>query len=233
MAGFRFKKFTINQDNCAMKVGTDGVLLGAWVNTNQTNQILDIGTGTGLISLMIAQRSNAKIDAIDIDYDAYNCACQNVEQSEWKERIKVFNKSLQDFSTDYKYDLIVSNPPFFENSLKASCNKRTLARHTDSLPFNDFVNICINLLSENGRLAVILPVLQGESLIEKCQKQGLFLTRRTNIKPTPEKESKRILLEFGFIKADIENSTLVIESNGRHQYSEQYKSLTKDYYLAF
>lgn len=234
-SSFRFKQFEINQDNCAMKVGTDGVLIGAWANINSSNKILDIGTGTGLISLMIAQRCDSLIDAIEIDTDAYNCAKKNIENSIWNNRINLHNKSLQAFAaeTESKYDLIVSNPPFFENSLKSADNKKTLARHTDSLPFSDFVTLSKKLLTENGRLTVILPTIQGEELINKCLLIGLFLIRKTSVKPTPDKEAKRLLLEFGFKKADSESSILIIESDGRHQYSDEYKVLTKDYYLAF
>ncbi|MFM2293328.1 MAG: hypothetical protein RIS29_3141, partial [Bacteroidota bacterium] len=149
---FRFKQFTVFHDRCAMKVGIDGVLLGCWTNVADTSMVLDIGTGTGLIALMIAQRTDAHIDAIDIDEGAFEQAMINVQASPWSSRLNVVLSSLQDFVSDKKYDLIVSNPPYFINSLKNPDEQRTTARHTDSLTHEELIDQCIPKLTEGGRI---------------------------------------------------------------------------------
>ncbi len=174
---FVFKQFTILQDKCAMKVGTDAVLLGSWVNTSNTKKVLDIGTGTGIISLMLAQKSDATIDAIDIDANACMQALQNASNCRWKDRIHIHHISLQQFaaSSDHRYDLIVSNPPYFVDSSKASEESRTNARHTDQLPFDDLLNGVLNLLSPEGKFYVILPTKESQVFREMAEKQHLFL----------------------------------------------------------
>ncbi|MDA3953805.1 MAG: methyltransferase [Bacteroidales bacterium] len=232
---FKFKQFTIHQDKCAMKVGTDGVLLGAWANCENVKNILDIGTGTGLIALMLAQRSNANIDAVEIDEAACKQAKENIKQSLWDSRIKVLNIPFQDYSksTNEKYDLIVSNPPYFQNSLYATDEKRTDARHNSNLELDDLVFGALKLLSENGKLNIILPYLEGAMFILKAAENGLYCVRQTKVLPKPDKEPKRLLLEFMKEKMPLVEQELIIELNKRHEYSEAYKNLTKDFYLAF
>ena len=227
---FRFKQFTIFQDRCAMKVGTDGVLLGAWTNCDGTAQILDIGTGTGLVALMLAQRSNALITAIEIDKEAATQASENAANSPWRNRIFVKNCSLQEFAPETKFDLIVSNPPYFCNSLKTPLENRNLARHADSLPLADLLQHSRRLLSENGRLCVILPVDAANFCIEKAVQNGLFCTRSTKIKPLPDSIAKRILLEFSQTEKECVEDFLIIEKS-RHQYSEAFKKMTEKYYF--
>ena len=227
---FHFKQFAVFQDRCAMKVGTDGVLLGAWTNCESAAHILDIGTGTGLIALMLAQRSNAFITAIEIDKNAAEQAFENAANSIWHNRISVKNCALQEFVSNTKFDLIVSNPPYFSNSLKTPLNNRNLARHTDSLSLNDLLQHSLRLLSENGRICVILPVDEAVFFTEKAASNGLFCTRRTKVKPLPEGDTKRILLEFSLIEKELVEDFLIIEKN-RHQYSENFKKLTGEYYL--
>ena len=157
---FKFKQFSVNQDNCAMKVGTDGVLLGAWCDVESAKMVLDIGTGTGLIALMIAQRTDcALIDAVEIDKSAYVQASGNFKDSRWCGRIGVFNLDFKQYvdECNTKYDLIVSNPPYFENSLKSSNLERTMARHTDSLSFDELLHGASMLLSESGIISLIVP----------------------------------------------------------------------------
>jgi len=232
---FKFKKFTINQDKCAMKVGTDGVLLGAWVNCENANSVFDIGTGTGLIALMIAQRSKARIDAIEIDKVASEQAQENVMNSPWAEKINIEHKSLQDFliHCDIKYDLIISNPPYFQNSLYAPDEKRTNARHNSNLEFEDIICGALKLLNDDGVLSVILPYLEGAMFILKAVESGLYCVRQTNVLSNPGKEPKRLLLEFMKIKKPLVEQEIIIELNKRHVYSDAYKNLTKDFYLAF
>jgi tRNA1Val (adenine37-N6)-methyltransferase len=232
---FKFKQFTISQDRCAMKVGTDGVLLGAWADCENAKTILDIGTGTGLIALMLAQRSTAHIDAIEIDQSASEQAGENVTKSPWETRISVINKSLQQFTEqiDKKYDLIVSNPPFFQNSLYAPNQSRTNARHNASLEYEDILDASLKLLSNNGMLSLILPYLEGTMFIVKAAGKGLYCVRQTNILPNPGKAPKRLLLEFTKIKKPLVEQEIIIELNKRHEYSDAYKNLTRDFYLAF
>lgn len=232
---FVFKQFTILQDKCAMKVGTDAVLLGSWVTTPGVKKILDIGTGTGIIALMLAQKSSATIDAIDIDENAYLQALQNVNNCKWNERIHVHHTSLQQFafSTHHKYDLIVSNPPYFVDSSKASEESRTNARHTDQLPFDDLLNGVLNLLSPTGKFYVILPTKESQVFREMAEKQHLFLTKLTRVITRTDKPEKRLLMKFKFTQKVVEEDSIIIENEGRHCYTNEYTELTKDYYLGF
>ena len=232
---FVFKQFTILQDRCAMKVGTDAVLLGSWVITSDAKKILDIGTGTGIIALMLAQKSDAIIDAIDIDTNSFIQAEQNVSNSHWKERIHIHHISLQQFATSckFKYDLIVSNPPYFVDSSKASEESRTNARHTDQLPFDDLLNGVLNLLNSTGKFYVILPTKESQVFREMAEKQNLFLTKLTRVITRTDKPEKRLLMKFEFNQHEVEEDSIIIEKEGRHCYTDEYTELTKDYYLGF
>lgn len=231
---FQFKQFTIRHDKCAMKVGTDGVLLGAWAGTDSCNRILDIGTGTGLIALMLAQRSPAIIDAIDIDADACLQAQENVVSSPFAERIQVRHSALADFAqaaTD-RYDLIVSNPPYFVDSLKCPDRQRNTARHTDTLTLEDLLQDSRKLLAPQGRIALILPYDQKERLTDCIRTYQLFLSKETSVIPVPGAQPKRLLAE---LTADppaspASSDRLTIEI-ARHQYTDEYIRLTKDFYL--
>ncbi|MBF0760811.1 methyltransferase [Dysgonomonas mossii] len=229
---FRFKKFTVYHDRCAMKVGTDGVLLGAWVNVSGDN-ILDIGTGTGLISLMMAQRNEkAVIDAIDIDSDAVSQAKDNIENSPFGNRINSWNASLQEFSSkaEKRYDVIVSNPPFFVQSLKSPNKERSLARHTDSLPVADLIGLSASLLSQAGRISFIYPFDYKEELIKLAEQYKLSVSRITNVFPTPDSVPKRILIELSKEEVTPIENDLIIEK-ARHVYSDGFTALLKDFYL--
>ena len=233
---FAFKQFIIKQDKCAMKVGTDAVLLGAWVFPNGSKQILDIGTGTGVISLMLAQKTDAHIDAIDIDTDAFNQATQNVSESKFLNQVSVIHSSLQDYSktTDKKYNLIVTNPPYFEQSLKSIDEQRSFARHADVLPFEELIEGVIKLLDLKGKFCVILPTLEAEKFRALAQKRGLFLSKLLRVKSKVNKDTdKRHLMQFEFTPTEFSEKTIAIELDERHQYTDDYKQLTKDYYLNF
>jgi tRNA1Val (adenine37-N6)-methyltransferase len=232
---FKFKQFTIDQEISAMKVGTDGVLLGAWADCNQAKTILDIGTGTGLIALMLAQRSNALIDAVEINTPAAKEARSNFNNSKWYKRLNIFNDTFQHFALTQtaQYDLIVSNPPYFTQSKKAQNAERTLARHNDELSIVDLLTGANNLLSQQGLLCFIIPADNYEEYLSQALLNKLFCSKKLWIKPTPEIQEKRVLLEFSHLKSECEEQTLIIEQYGRHKYSEEYKHLTKDFYLAF
>lgn len=232
---FVFKHFKVLQDKCAMKVGTDAVLLGAWVNTGNAEKILDIGTGTGIIALMLAQKSSGLIDAIDMDINAYNQALENAMNCKWKDRVQIHHTSLQKYVTlcDKKYNLIVSNPPYFVGSSKAFEISRTHARHTDQLSFDDLLDGVLKLLDTEGQFNVILPVKESHIFREMAEKDSLFLTKLTRVVTTVDKPEKRLLMRFEFTKKALEENSIVIEQDGRHNYSDAYKELTKDYYLSF
>ena len=232
---FTFKQFTIHQDNCAMKVGTDGVLLGAWCSVDNITRILDIGTGTGLLALMIAQRApQAMVDAIELDEQAAEQARCNIVLTSWSSRMEVFTTSVQQFcKTDHQlYDAIVCNPPYFVDSLKSPNPSRTQARHTDTLTHDDLLSAATILLSEQGALNVILPTLEADIFIEKAKRYKLTLSRCTHVLPTPNSPIKRRLMHFVRGDSQLVETQLVIETN-RHVYTEDYKMLTKDFYLKF
>jgi len=232
---FVFKQFKIAQDKCAMKVGTDAVLLGAWVNASNAKTILDIGTGTGIITLMLAQKSGAKIDAIDIDRNSYEQAKENADACLWKDRISIYHKSLQQYSTESekKYDLIVSNPPYFVDSSKALEEARTNARHTDQLEYIELLNGVLKLLNPTGKFYVILPKKESEQFCEMAAENKLFLTKQTKVITRTDKPEKRLLMRFEFTNRAFSEDSIVIEKDERHSYTDEYKELTKEYYLAF
>lgn len=231
---FQFKKFTIYHDKCAMKVGTDAVLLGAWADTTHCRNILDIGTGTGIIALMLAQRSLAEIEAIDIDEEACVQAKENAAASSFAERIKVIHTSCAHFAASNKqkrYDLIVSNPPYFINSLKCPDNQRTVARHTDTLLLSDLIREAQTLLSPTGRIALILPYERLDEVRELTSINHLNICRQTDVISTPGAVPKRLLVELSATEENTKKrDTLTIEE-ARHQYTPEYIALTKAFYL--
>jgi tRNA1Val (adenine37-N6)-methyltransferase len=232
---FKFKQFTILQNKCAMKVGTDGVLLGAWANTTNAESILDIGAGSGLITIMLAQRSNANIFGVEIDTDAAIQATNNALNSPWSNRLEIINSSIQNYvdTTHKKFDLIVSNPPFFNNSLKSPVIKRSTARHTDTLSQLDILNCATSLLNKKGLITVILPYAEGCLFIVEAAKKGFFCIRKTNIKPIPYSSTKRLLMEFSSTPSPCFEDIIIIGTGHGQDYSDKYKLLTKDFYLLF
>lgn len=230
---FSFKQFTVFHDKCAMKVGTDGVLLGAWAKTDTAKTILDIGTGSGLIALMLAQRNqDARITAIDIDKNAVEQAKENFLQSPFNNRIECYFSSLQELaeSSLLRYDTIISNPPFFKHSLKSLSESRTLARHTDSLTADELIKLSSRLLSSKGVLSVIYPYEYKQSLLSLATTHNLYASRITNVYPTPQSSPKRILLELNKENIPLIEDDLIIEQL-RHTYSDEFTSLVKDFYL--
>lgn len=234
---FEFKQFKVAHDICAQKVGTDGVLLGAWTPiADNAKHILDIGTGSGLIALMLAQRSssNSFIDAIDIDELACQQAAINFNNSNWKEKLKIYHTALQNFQPEKKYDLITCNPPFFSNSLQPKNEQRSLARHDNLLPVEDFFLHAKRLLSENGSVAVILPYDKKSSAMHIAELNGLIPLKVCNVKGNEAAAFKRVLLQFTNSKNNsvCNEETLIIEEHRNH-YTHAYKLLTKDFYLKF
>lgn len=231
---FEFKQFRIEQHQSAMKVGTDGVLLGAWTAVDDTRRILDVGTGTGLIALMLAQRSAAMIDAVEIDAHACEEAGSNFERSVWKERLSVFHSDFQQFAgqSDLLYDLIVSNPPFFINSLKTVDPSLAVARHSDKLSFSQLISGARKLLDRNGRLCVIIPFGSCVEFRECARMEGFYLRKLTRVVPKSGRDPKRVLLDFTLKPGyPVDNELVILDENGH--YTEDYRSLTSPYYPAF
>ena len=238
MSTFQFKQFTIQQDKCAMKVGTDGVLLGAWTPIeNNPFSILDIGAGTGLIALMLAQRTNAElIDALEVEDNAYEQAVENFENSPWGDRLFCYHAGLDEFTDEMqdeeKYDLIVSNPPFYSENYTSGNTERDTARFSFAMPFEELAESASLLLNrENGIFTVVIPYKEEENFIKIAQRFSLHPYKITRVKGTPETETKRSLIAFKFQKPDtIIKDELVIEIT-RHQYTPEYTTLTKNFYL--
>lgn len=233
---FAFKQFVIQQDRCAMKVGTDAVLLGAWVYPNGSKKILDIGTGTGVIALMLAQKSNAQITAIDIDQKAVEQATINFSESIFDKQLKAIHSSLQEFVKvcDEKFDLIVTNPPYFIDSLKSSDTDRSTARHADLLPYEDLILGVKKLLNEKGKFCLILPKNEAILFRELAESKGLHLSKLLRVRTRLDKDTeKRHIMQFEYHPSEFSESTLVIEKDSRFDYTEEYKNLTKDYYINF
>jgi tRNA1Val (adenine37-N6)-methyltransferase len=231
---FQFKQFRIEQQKAAMKVGTDGVLLGAWTPVKGAARILDIGTGTGLIALMLAQRSSAAIDAVEIDALACEEARFNFEQSPWRNRLRVFHSDFLTFATLLvaPYDLIVSNPPFFVDSLKTNNAALTVARHNDTLSFDQLILGARKLLCDSGRLCVIIPSSSCTEFRENARLRGFYLSQQTNVIPKDGRAPKRVLLEFTILRGyPIDNELIILDKNGF--YSDAYKILTSPFYPAF
>ena len=218
-----------------MKIGTDAVLLGAWAPIeNNPYSILDIGAGTGILSLMLAQRSSAEqIDAIEIDENAFEQCVDNFENSTWSDKLFCFHAALDEFIEDpeEEYDLIISNPPFYTEDFKTSDSQRDLARFQDAMPFEDLVEAADLLLSEKGVFAVIIPFKEEQKFIAIAARFDLFPMKITRVKGTPTSEIKRSLLAFSFIKKETYTSDELIVETSRHQYTEAYIALTKDFYL--
>ncbi|MBN8643062.1 MAG: methyltransferase [Flavobacteriales bacterium] len=232
---FQFKQFSIHQDRCAMKIGTDAVLLGAWCPIdNKPFSILDIGAGTGILSLMLAQRTSAEqIDAIEIDEDAYEQCVENFEASPWSDRLFCFHAGLDEFvdEPEDEYDIIISNPPFYSENYKTDNDSRDLARFQDALPFEELVDAASLLLSENGIFAVIIPFKEEERFIDLCAEAELFPVKVTRVKGSHTTPIVRSLLAFKRYELSVlEADELVIEIN-RHEYTDDYINLTKEFYL--
>ncbi len=229
---FSFKQFTIHHDACAMKVGTDGVLLGAWCTIPTHGSTLDIGSGTGLIALMMAQRGAVQVDAVEIDPSATAQAKGNVAASPWAERITVYGDDIVGYATTCttRYEQIVSNPPYFQLSLLPEKAERQVARHTLTLTYESLLRCATQLLSPTGRIALVFPTDVEAVLLQLAEQEGLTLVRRMHVKGNSQVAVKRTLAEWSRIAHPLQEETLTIEV-ARHQYSDAYIALTKDFYL--
>ena len=232
---FHFKQFSIHHDRCAMKIGTDGVLLGAWTPLHAAKNILDIGTGTGVIAIMLAQRSqvNVVIDAIEIDQAAYDQAKENINNCKWSHQITALHSPLQNFSKSHaeKYDLIVSNPPFFLQGSKPLIENRKQARHADTLSHDDLITHSKYMLKETGLLSIILPFEEGTNFIRAAKNLGLYCQHYVAVKPKINKPVERLLLSFSKSQPiEMIKEKLTIQYEQRNDYTPEYTMLTKDFY---
>lgn len=231
---FRFKKFSVSQELCAMKVGTDGVLLGCWADAAGCSSILDAGCGTGLIALIMEQRfDDCKIEAIDSDAFAYEQTLINISDN--ASRIQAFHAALQEWAvwTDKRYDMIICNPPFFLKGFPVPDAKRSRARAAENLTQQELLRFAMEILSGSGKLAVIYPVNEAKIFIGLCRDAGMHCKRMTTVFAKEDQPAKRILMEFTKYVCDTIEDKLVIEHDGQHAYTEAYKKLTGDFYLNF
>lgn len=231
---FRFKQFEVNQDGCAMKVGTDGVLLGAWADVENANNILDIGTGTGVIAIMLAQRKlEALVDAVEIDATACKTAQKNMENSPFADRLNSFEEAIQDFTktTRKEYDLIVCNPPFFTGGTLSSLTSRNEVRHTIKLPNGDLLSCVRRLLKKEGKFCVVLPFIEGLRFKELASTYNFYCTKMTQVKSKKEKPVERLLLQFEKNSKPEATDQLIIQFEKRNDFTPEYIDLTREFYL--
>lgn len=250
---FRFKKFSVRHERSAMKVGTDGVLLGAWCRSATSARILDVGTGCGLIALMMAQRfPDSFIDAVEIDPEAITEAMENFEASPWGSRLTAFSGDFQSLLFSHRYGMIVSNPPWYDSEMKPPKHVRSLARHSDALSPESLISRVAELLETDGCFSVILPVDKAPRLMNAASTHRLKLIRQTFVRPTPSKPPHRILMEFSRRRIDTNdhnapNATnadelqgdelttdeLIVETEVRHDYTPEFRALLREFFLRF
>ncbi len=231
---FYFKQFVIHQERCTMKIGTDGVLLGAWVDVSGVATALDIGTGTGVIAIMLAQRNQvAQIHAVEVDQNAFEQAAENMANTPWYARLTVFHQAVQQYatSTDNKYDLIVSNPPFFTGGTFSQYQEKNSVRHTVKLPHGDLLSAVRTLLRDTGRFCVVLPYIEGLRFEELAKHYNLYCTKITEVHPKKEKPIERLLMQFEKEEKPQEKTQLIIQHDNAHEWTESYKALTGAFYL--
>lgn len=231
---FLFKKFEVHQDKCAMKIGTDGVLLGAWADVSDVEYALDVGTGSGVIAIMLGQRTRkSRIHAVEIDEASFQQARSNMKAPPWSDRLKVFHTPVQVFQPQEteQYDLIVSNPPFFSGGTFSHNQQRNQVRHTIKMPHGDLLTAVRNLLAPSGRFCVVLPHIEGLRFQELAQSYRLFCTRVTEVRPRPRKPVERLLLQFECEKAPLRRDELIIQEEKGEEWTEDFKALTGAFYL--
>jgi tRNA1Val (adenine37-N6)-methyltransferase len=229
---FHFKQFTVQQGTSTHKVGTDAVLLGAWTSVENADRVLDIGTGTGVIGLMIAQRTEAGvfIDAVELLEEDARQAKKNFESSPWSARMTIHTGAIQNFQSTFLYGLIVSNPPFFVNSWVPPDEKRRQVRHTDMLTFEEIVRVVVRLLNNDGRFSVILPPAEGKKFVQVAAVNGLYCNRLCEFGTRAGKPVERWLMEFGR-RAEIPKKEEMFLYNEGNEWSQEYAKLTADFYL--
>lgn len=218
-----------------MRVGTDAVLFARWVGVSCSDRVLDVGTGSGIIPLILAQREAGRVDAIELDFDSCEEARQNFEISVWSDKLAVFNEDVRFFADNAKgkYDLIVSNPPFYSSDVKPIREKKVMARHVSTLSYQDLLVSARKMLKDDGRLAVVLPYYESRLFIKDAEKQGFYLQKEFLISPIEGKEPNRVNLQFGLNNQQCDDRVLFTIRNKDYLYTEEYKEFLKDFYLDF
>ena len=229
---FHFKHFSLYHHRSTMKVGTDAILLGRWVEVDPNDVVLDIGTGCGLLPLMLSQKGVAYVDAVDIDKSSVEEATINFQASKWRDKLKAYHSDIVEFQSEKQYDLIVSNPPFFNHFSKCDSERKSRARHNDAgLSYAVLCGEVCRLMSPQGRFALVLPVDVSDTFLEEAEEAGLFLHKRMTIIPIEGKEPNRVNLELGFeMIPEIKEETFVIRDANK-QFTAQYNAFLKDFYL--
>ena len=230
---FLFRQFSVEDDQSSMRIGTDAVLLGAWTDPGNRTAILDIGTGCGVIALMMAQKCNAAITAIDIDEDSARQASSNFRKSPWNIRMNTIHCSFQEFTrlSGKSFDLIITNPPYFRNSLRSPLKSRNIARHNDQLNTHDLLTGVTRILCTDGKFCLILPAVDAASFQSDATAYGLFLVRQLQVKSKPGTNPKRIAMEFSFsVQGPVITEEIIIRHND-NSFTDAYRELTKDFYL--
>lgn len=229
---FQFKQFVVNQEDCAMKVGTDGVLLGAWFDFKENGSVLDIGTGTGLIALMAAQRGADSVVAVEIDEKAARQATENVASSKWKDIVTVVHSDIACFSDDKRFDAVVCNPPFFRDSLRSPDSVRSQARHNDTLSYEKLAEMANYLLSDSGLFSLVLPYDMADTFISVAAKNGLYLCKRTNVVTRKGNLPKRVLLSLcKQVKVCVTDELVMFDELNNE--TSEYISIVRDFYLKY
>ncbi|HNV30070.1 MAG TPA: methyltransferase [Cyclobacteriaceae bacterium] len=228
---FQFKKFSVKHDRCTHKVGTDGVLLGAWADTQNVTRVLDVGTGSGVIALMLAQRTlpDVSIDAIDISIKDCEQATENINASPWPEKVRIINQAIQTYESE-PYDLIVTNPPYFIDSTKPPAEERTRARHTETLSPYELLLHAKRLLSPYGKFCIILPNVEAQSLVSLALKQGWYCTRLCEFRARINKTTERVLFQLQQQKQETVKESLILYEQDE-EWTVAYKNLTRDFYV--
>ena len=231
---FHFKHFSLYHHRSTMKVGTDAILLGRWTEVHPTDVVLDIGTGCGLLPLMLSQKGVAHVDAVDIDVASIEEATINFKASQWRDQLKAYCVDIVDFRSDKQYDLIISNPPFFNRFSKCDSERKSRARHNDAgLTYATICREAVRLMKPEGRLALVLPFDVSSDFLQTAERHGLYLHKRMTIIPIAGKEPNRVNLELGLGKcADIKEETFVIRGDD-NRFTKEYGSFLKDFYLGY
>jgi tRNA1Val (adenine37-N6)-methyltransferase len=232
---FKFKQFTVHQEHAPFKITTDSVMLGAWAQLEGSKNVLDIGAGTGILALMVAQRTDAHIVTVEPEPGSYMQAGLNISDSPWHKRITLINTTVQNYfpASGLLFDAVITNPPFFVDSLPNPDAGKAMARHSLTLSFRELLEAVLRLMTLSGALHLVLPVIEAEKFIEMAGPIGLHCQRMLIVRPTPAIPPSRVLMTLRSEKTSVEESTIVIEKGGRHHYSDEYVSLTKDFYLKF
>jgi len=231
---FRFREFSVEDDRSTMRIGTDAILLGAWIDASGAEKILDIGTGCGVIALMIAQKSNAQVDAIDINQESVDQARLNFDNSPWKDRLTAWHRSFREHAASAvtKYDIILTNPPYFRNSLRSADTKRNLARHHESFSFDGLFEAVNTLLKEKGSFYLILPETNTKSVRELGIDYQFSLNKILKIRPKETKNNNRVLMKFCRIKPEQETVDELVLRHSDNSFTREYKELTANFYLS-